>query len=181
MLFCGWRDRDTRAAVYAPYDHLDLLLDWAIQRIGEGKIARHFAQTDDFFCKFGTACAPLCPYVGENRVYAERAALIQYECGFRVGVGRKAVERDYQRQPINVFDVGNVTEQIGKSSLKRLEIFAPQFAFGHASVHFQRPDGRYDDDGGRNEPCEAAFDIQKFFRAEIGAESRFGHSVVSKL
>jgi len=44
-------------------------------------------------------------------------------------------------------------------------------------MHFQRANGGDDDDTGRLQPGLAAFDIEEFFRAKIGAEACFGQDV----
>ncbi len=48
-------------------------------------------------------------------------------------------------------------------------------------MHFQRFGRCHQDHGVRPQAGFAAFDVEEFFRAEIGAETRFGNDVVREL
>jgi hypothetical protein len=48
-------------------------------------------------------------------------------------------------------------------------------------VHLQRTDGGDDDDAVGREPGLAAFDVDEFLGAEVGAEAGFGDDLIGEL
>ena len=56
-------------------DHVELLFDSGIERIGLAEIIGLFAETDDFLCQSLAAFAALCPYFGQSDIDAQLSAL----------------------------------------------------------------------------------------------------------
>ena len=81
----------------------------------------------------------------------------------------------------DVPDVAYMLQQIGKPPLQRFQVLLIQFAQGNAAAMLQRPDAGYDNDRIGSKSGHTAFDIQEFFRPQIGAEARLCHTVISQL
>mgnify|MGYP002578251084 CR=1 FL=1 len=63
-----------------------------------------------------------------------------------------------------------MAQQVGHTETQRIQIFSAKFRFRKSPVHFKRTNGCNNHHGRRIKSCGAAFDVQKFFRAEIAAE-----------
>ena len=79
-----------------------------------------------------------------------------------------------------IFDSVHMVEQIGQTPLQRRQIFRIQLRLGNAAVEFQRPHSGHQHNGVWLQTRQAAFDVQELFRAEVRAEARLRHSVVSQ-
>ena len=71
--------------------------------------------------------------------------------------------------------------EIGEALLQRRDVLLLEIVLGHAAMHLERADGGDDDDAIGLEPGFAAFDVEEFLRAEIGAEASLGDHVVGEL
>ena len=71
--------------------------------------------------------------------------------------------------------------QIGNPFLQSLPVFLAKILLRHAAVIFQSPHRSYQNCGIRFQPADAAFNIEKFLRAEIRAKSRFRHDIIRHL
>ena len=74
-----------------------------------------------------------------------------------------------------------MAREVGKSAFERRDILLPQSVARDAAMHLQRAHGRHDDRGVRLQPGLAAFDVEEFLGAEIGAEPGLGDDVIGEL
>ena len=118
---------------------------------------------------------------GKNGVDAHFPTFFHQERDFPIRVGRETVDGNHNGKSENGFHIGDMARKVGKSCLKRRQVFRAQFRFGNAAVHLQCPDGCHHNGGVRRESRHAAFDVQKLFRAEVCAESRFGYGIIGGL
>ena len=73
-----------------------------------------------------------------------------------------------------------MAQQVGTTLFKGGQVFRRKVGFRHAAVHFQRADGCHQHYGVGLQPRLTAFDVQEFFRSEIGAETRLGDRVIAQ-
>ena len=71
--------------------------------------------------------------------------------------------------------------RLAKPFSSALEILLLEVVLGHAAMHLERADGGDDHHAIRLEAGFAAFDVEEFLGAEIGAEARLGHHIVGEL
>jgi hypothetical protein len=107
---------------------------------------------------------------------AERLKL----CTLAIRILRKTVDRHDDRQTVAA-QIGEMALEIGEPAFQRCDIFAPERITRHAAVHFQCADRGDEYDGRRLEARLPALDIEKFFRTEIRAETRFGYDIIGEL
>ena len=72
-------------------------------------------------------------------------------------------------------------QQVGQAFLHRRHIFRAQIVFLHAAVVFQGAHCGHHYGGIGFQFCQAAFDVAEFFRAQIRAESCFGHGIIAQM
>ena len=96
------------------------------------------------------------------------------------GVGAEAVDRHHRRHT-ELADIGEMAGEIGKALFERGDIFLAQRIERDAAMHLQRPHGRHDHGCVRLEPGFAAFDVEEFLGAEIGAKPGLGDDVIGEL
>ena len=87
---------------------------------------------------------------------------------FGIGVGGEAVDGDNRRHA-ELFDIGNVAAQIGQTFGNRAGVLYRQIFARHAAMEFQCPHRCDDHCGSGLKTGLAAFDIEKFLGAEVGA------------
>ncbi len=71
--------------------------------------------------------------------------------------------------------------EIGEALLERRDILLLEIVLGDAAMHLERADGGDDHGAIGLQPGLAAFDVEEFLGAEIGAEAGFGHHIVAEL
>ena len=74
-----------------------------------------------------------------------------------------------------------MAHEVREAAFERGEILVAELVFREAAVHFERTDGH--DEHGRVglEAAETAFDVEEFFRPQVGAESGLRDRVVGQL
>ena len=92
---------------------------------------------------------PSAQTVERTVVYAERTAFAYNLLNFGVGVGRETVYGDNTRKFINIFDVGNMAEQVGKSFARASRFSVPSSVFGTPPCIFKSANRGNNNDGGR--------------------------------
>ena len=99
---------------------------------------------------------------------------------FRLGIGRKQVDRHHDRQAIflHIFDV---LFQIAGAAHDGIDVFLCKFCFRHAAMHLERPHRGDQHHRGGLQAAHAAFNVQKLFRAEVRAKSGFRHRIIGQL
>ena len=150
-----------------------------IQRIGAGETARRFTQPDHLAGKGHAALAALGPYLGQSHVDAQGAALVLYQPQLGLCIGGEAVDGHHAGQAVDGGDVLHVPQQVGKAALQRGKVFRAQSPLGTAAVMLEGPDRGHHDHGGRGQARQAALDVQKLFRPQVGAEASLGDDVIS--
>ena len=118
--------------------------------------------------------------IGHQRLDANRLALFLDQGDLGFGIGGKAVDRNHGRQA-EFLHVFYMALKIGHAGFKRLEIFRLEVFFFYAAVHLQGADGGDQHDAIRRQAGLAAFDVEEFLGAEVGAEAGFGHHVIGEL
>ena len=73
-----------------------------------------------------------------------------------------------------------MAKQIRQSFFQSGKIFFRQFGFGKPAVHFQGAHGSHHHRRIGHKPRHTAFDIEKLFRSEIRAETRFRNGVFAQ-
>ena len=81
----------------------------------------------------------------------------------------------------NLLQVLEVALEIGEALLERRTILLLEIVLGDAAMHLERADGRDEHDAIGLQPGLAAFDVEEFLGAEIGAEAGLGDDVIGEL
>ena len=124
LLFGIGHDGYSVAAVDFSDNGFDLLLERKLIFVGESEIALFlFAQADYFARERFTALAAFSPHGGEHGVDPELAAFCDDEIYLGVGVGRESVDRNDAGEFIDIFDVGNMAQEVRYTSFERADIF----------------------------------------------------------
>ena len=118
--------------------------------------------------------------LAQDRLLAHRGDIILHRLDLGVGVGIEMVDGDHRRHA-ELPDVLDVAAEIGAALLHRLDVLLAEVFLLDAAVHLHRAHGGDDDRGSRLQPGLAAFDVEEFFGAEIGAETGFGDDIVGEL
>ena len=92
-------------------------------------------------------------------------------------VAAEMVDGDDDRQA-ELAHIGDMAAKIGEARLHRRMVLFAKIGLGDATLGLQRTQGRDDDRSGWRKSGLAAFDVEEFLRAEIGAEARFGDGVI---
>ena len=71
--------------------------------------------------------------------------------------------------------------EVDHAAAHRCHILLAEGGFGHAAMHFQRPNGGDDDHRIRGEAGDAAFDVDEFLGAEIGTETGLGDHHIAQM
>ena len=103
------------------------------------------------------------------------------ECGhgvadggdFGFGVAGEFVQGDDDGEA-EFLQVLDVAGEVDDAARHGGDVFGGEVAAGDAAVHLERADGGDDDGAGGGEVGLAAFDVEEFFAAEIGAEAGLG-------
>lgn len=99
---------------------------------------------------------------------------------FSFRIAGELVDGDDDR-PAEVFQAVDVGGKVIESVRNSLRIFLAKVCFFNTAVVFERTNGRDKHNGGGRQPRHAAFNIEEFFAAEIGAEAGFCNTVVAEL
>ena len=130
--------------------------------------------------ELGRARAALRPMIGQHAFDAERGAKPPEQRDLGLGVAREAVDRDHHRHAV-FLHVLDMALEIGETLLQAPQILLLEIVLGHAAMHLERADGGDDHHASGLEPRLAAFDVEEFLGAEIGAEAGLGHHIVGEL
>ena len=119
-------------------------------------------------------------YVGEDSLRARPfdAAHDRFDLGG--SIPGKAVHRHNDRFLVYRTHIFDVFVQIRQALFQRGKIFLREVRLICAAVQFERLDGGDDHDAVGLDTRHAALRIEKFFRAEVCAESRLGDDPVGK-
>ena len=128
--------------------------------------------------ELGAAFPAARPHVGKAHFGAARAALRAEIFYLLVGIGDESVYRHDAGQFIYARDVLHMLEQVGSARFERFEVGLAGILLGHSSAVFEPAHRRDHDDAGRLYAGGAALDVKELFRAEVGAEARFGDHVI---
>ena len=77
--------------------------------------------------------------------------------------------------------IADMPAEIGEPGLHRGMVLLAEIGLGHAALGLDRAQRRHDDRSGGLEPGLAAFDVEEFLGAEIGAEAGFGHDIIGEI
>ena len=139
------------------------------------------AQADDLLSQGLAALAALGPHLGQGHVDPQGAALVLHQAQLRLGVGGEAVDGHHAGQAVDLGDVLHVAEQVGQAGLQGGQVLLAQLGLGAAAVVLQGPDGGHQHHRVGLQARQAALDIQKLLRAQVGAEAGLGDHVVPHL
>ena len=87
----------------------------------------------------------------------------------------------HDRRHAELPDVLDVAAEIGAALLHRLDVLLAEVLLLDAAVHLHGAHRGDDHRRGRLQAGLAAFDVEEFFSAEIGAEAGLGHDIVGEL
>ena len=138
-----------------------------------------FAQAHDLARECLAAAAAVGPDGGQHNVHTQLAAQLRQQCDLAVGIRGEAVDGHDAGQTERVADAAHMVQQVRHAAAQCVEIFRAERAQGQTAVHFQCAHRRHHDGGVRPQPGEPALDVQKFFRAEVGAKAGLRHGVVA--
>ena len=74
-----------------------------------------------------------------------------------------------------------MVQQVGQTLFQGGQILPVQFRLGHAAVVFQRPHRGHDHHGGGPQTGQAALDVEKLLRPQVGGKARLGNGIVPQL
>ena len=157
---------------------MELVLNGGVGVIGEAEAALLFTQPDHLPGQGHASLAALAPDLAESHVDAQSPAPVLHQLELGLGVGGEAVDGHHARQAKDVGNVAHVLKQVGQAFFQGLQVFLIQVGLGRAAVVLEGADGGHHHHGGGGEPGQAALDIQKLFRPQVGAEAGLGDGVV---
>ena len=122
-----------------------------------------------------------CPTVGPHVARHEGDVIGLRPVGepllFDVRVRREGVKRHHWFRP-EFAHVFHVAGQVSNAWLEGVQVFGGELVAGESPVVFQGADCCHDHDCGYVEITGAGFDVEEFFRPQVGAETAFGEDHV---
>ena len=155
QLFYGRADEiDTVRPIDAFGDCLNLFFDRRILAVDKAErfLDRQVAKPDDFLRQLDTALAALGPHLGQGNVDAVLLAFLPDKLKLCFRIIRESINGNDNRAKENIRDIPNVLGQVFHPLPQGFEIFFLQVTLGDTTVHFERSDGRHQNDGGRVQP-----------------------------
>ena len=170
-------------AVHPARHSVDLVRQIHILRIGkEGHAAMHaVGLAHNQLRQLLRARAALAPALAQGAGSVLLSQPVLQRVDFSLGIAGKAVDRHHSGRSPYCADVIQMALEIGAAIQHGRHVFLIEAVLLHAAVVLERADGSHQHHAVRVDARRAALDIDKLFRAQIGAEARLGHGIIAQL